>query len=120
MMSCCLPSMADSMMRCDPGRNSAEKILFSAKRCQSVTTISKGSPMSQQRRQCWFSATFESGGLSAPPLKKKRSPGGRDYLRPDEVEAMVQVAHKAGRPRVRDAAIILMMFRHGLRTAELA
>jgi type 1 fimbriae regulatory protein FimB/type 1 fimbriae regulatory protein FimE len=32
---------------------------------------------------------------------------------------MVQAARKAGRHPVRDAAIILMMFRHGLRTAEL-
>jgi integrase len=43
----------------------------------------------------------------------------RDYLRPDEVEAMVQAARKSGRHPVRDAAIILMMFRHGLRTTEL-
>jgi integrase len=32
---------------------------------------------------------------------------------------MVQAARKSGRHPVRDAAIILMMFRHGLRTAEL-
>jgi integrase len=32
---------------------------------------------------------------------------------------MVQAARKSGRPPVRDAAIILMMFRHGLRTAKL-
>jgi type 1 fimbriae regulatory protein FimE len=43
----------------------------------------------------------------------------RDYLRPDEVDAMVQAARKSGRHRVRDAAIILRLFRHGLRTAEL-
>jgi type 1 fimbriae regulatory protein FimB/type 1 fimbriae regulatory protein FimE len=42
-----------------------------------------------------------------------------NYLRPDEVEAMVQAARKTGRHPVRDATIILMMFRHGLRTAEL-
>ena len=44
----------------------------------------------------------------------------RDYLRPDEVDAMVQTARTSGRHRVRDAAIIMMMYRHGLRTAELA
>jgi integrase len=43
----------------------------------------------------------------------------REYLRPDEVDAMVQAARQSGRHRVRDAAIILLMFRHGLRTAEL-
>ena len=32
---------------------------------------------------------------------------------------MVRAARKAGRHPVRDAAIILMLFRHGLRTAEL-
>jgi type 1 fimbriae regulatory protein FimE len=100
-------------------QNIAEKVLFSATRYQSINTISKGSPMSQQRHQCSFSAKFKPGGLSTPPIKKKRSPAVRDYLRPEEVEAMVQAARKAGRHRVRDAAIILMMFRHGLRTAEL-
>ena len=33
----------------------------------------------------------------------------RDYLRPDEVDAMVQAARKSGRHRVRDAAIILLI-----------
>ena len=32
---------------------------------------------------------------------------------------MVQAARKSGRHRVRDAAIILMLFRHGLRTDRL-
>jgi integrase len=32
---------------------------------------------------------------------------------------MVRAARTSGRHRVRDAAIILLMFRHGLRTAEL-
>jgi type 1 fimbriae regulatory protein FimE len=43
----------------------------------------------------------------------------REYLRPSEVEAMLNAAHSIGRHGVRDAAIILLMFRHGLRTAEL-
>ncbi len=55
---------------------------------------------------------------STPPPKQ---PSGRDreYLRPDEVEAMIHAARKVGRHGVRDSAIILLMFRHGLRTAEL-
>ncbi|WP_289791896.1 tyrosine-type recombinase/integrase [Chlorogloeopsis sp. ULAP01] len=40
-------------------------------------------------------------------------------MRPKEVEVMVKAARKVGRHGVRDAAIILLMFRHGLRTAEL-
>src|SRR5262247_4227375 len=70
-------------------------------------------------RQRAFSAKSQPETHPAPPRKKKRDPAGRDYLRPDEVEAMVQAARKSGRHRVRDAAIILLMFRHGLRTAEL-
>ena len=66
-----------------------------------------------------FSAKLSAARRPAPPRKQKRSPSVRDYLRPDEVEAMVQAARKTGRHPVRDAAIILMMFRHGLRTTEL-
>ena len=43
----------------------------------------------------------------------------REYLRPSEVEAMIQAARQVGRNGVRDSSIILIMFRHGLRTAEL-
>ena len=75
--------------------------------------------MPQPRGQRSFSAQLTSRRHPAPPRKQKRSPSIRDYLRPEEVEAMVQAARKAGRHPVRDAAIILMLFRHGLRTAEL-
>src|SRR5215831_17921966 len=75
--------------------------------------------MPQPRGQRSFSAKLPPGGLPTPPRKLRRSPTVRDYLRPDEVEAMVQAARKTGRHPIRDAAIILMMFRHGLRTAEL-
>ena len=66
-----------------------------------------------------FSAKSKPKPRPTPPRKKKHDESVRDYLRPDEVDAMVQAARKSGRHRVRDAAIILMMFRHGLRTAEL-
>src|SRR5688572_13950663 len=70
-------------------------------------------------RQRSFSAKSKPSSRPAPPMKQKRDEAVRDYLRPDEVDAMVQAVRKSGRHRVRDAAIILMMFRHGLRTAEL-
>jgi type 1 fimbriae regulatory protein FimE len=66
-----------------------------------------------------FSAKSKPEPRSGPPRKQKHDPAVREYLRPDEVDAMVQAARKSGRHRVRDAAIILLMFRHGLRTAEL-
>jgi len=70
-------------------------------------------------RQRSFSAKSRREPQPGPPRKKKHAPSVRDYLRPDEVEAMVQAARTSGRHRARDAAIILLMFRHGLRTAEL-
>ena len=66
-----------------------------------------------------FSAKSRPESRPGPPGKRNLDPAVREYLRPDEVEAMVQAARKSGRHRVRDAAIILLMFRHGLRTAEL-
>lgn len=65
--------------------------------------------------QLLFSAKFSS---SVPPPKKS-STREREYLRPSEVQAMIDTAKKVGRHRVRDSALILLMFRHGLRTAEL-
>jgi site-specific recombinase XerD len=61
-----------------------------------------------------FSAKFKN----SPPIKQP-SKGEREYLRPFEVEALMKAAKSVGRNRVRDAAMILLMFRHGLRTAEL-
>lgn len=75
--------------------------------------------MPTQTRPHSFSAKSTPAPRSAPPRKKSRDESVRDYLRPDEVAAMVQAARKSGRHRVRDAAIILLLFRHGLRTAEL-
>ena len=61
-----------------------------------------------------FSAKFKN-----PPPIKQPSKGEREYLRPSEVKALMKAAKSFGRNRVRDAAMILLMFRHGLRTAEL-
>ncbi|MGV2830655.1 tyrosine-type recombinase/integrase [Myxosarcina sp. GI1(2024)] len=61
-----------------------------------------------------FSAKFKN----FPPIKQP-SKGEREYLRPSEVKALMKAAKSVGRNRVRDAAMILLMFRHGLRTAEL-
>lgn len=69
-----------------------------------------------QPAQYPFSAKFVS---RSPPPVKFVSEREREYLRPSEVEAMLKAAHSFGRHGLRDAAIILVMFRHGLRTAEL-
>jgi site-specific recombinase XerD len=70
-------------------------------------------PMLQITAQLPLKAKF----FSPPP--KKTSTGEREYLRTNEINAMIRAAKKVGRHGIRDGGIILLMFRHGLRTAEL-
>src|SRR5262249_11811540 len=51
---------------------------------------------------------------SAPRTKRT----GRDYLTPEEMDAFLK-ASKHGRHGVRDYAMMLMAYRHGLRASEL-
>lgn len=53
--------------------------------------------------------------LRIPNLQKRT----REHLLPNEVEAMIQAAKKAGRHGHRDATLILLAYRHGLRVCEL-
>jgi integrase len=53
------------------------------------------------------------------PIRRKNSElRTREYLTPDEVERLMEAA-KANRHGHRDATVILIAFRHGLRAAEL-
>lgn len=56
----------------------------------------------------------------APPLKtpncQKRT---REHLLPQEVEVMLKAARGVGRHGNRDATLILLAYRHGLRVSEL-
>jgi type 1 fimbriae regulatory protein FimE len=55
-----------------------------------------------------------------PPTKPHKDPLSRDYLTKDEVEAMIVAARKAGgRTADRDALLIMLAYRHGLRASEL-
>jgi type 1 fimbriae regulatory protein FimB/type 1 fimbriae regulatory protein FimE len=43
----------------------------------------------------------------------------REYLTPAEVEALIHAANRVGRHRHRDAVLLLIAYRHGLRVTEL-
>jgi type 1 fimbriae regulatory protein FimE len=43
----------------------------------------------------------------------------REYLTEREVERLIEAARRRGRNGARDAAAILLAYRHGLRAAEL-
>lgn len=52
-----------------------------------------------------------------PP--QSSAPYRRDYLTPHEVDELMTIARQRGRYGHRDATMILMAYRHGLRVAEL-
>ncbi len=55
-----------------------------------------------------------------PPLKIKNSARRvREYLTPAEIDALMIAAKQAGRHGLRDATMILVAYRHGLRVSEL-
>ena len=55
-----------------------------------------------------------------PPKKIKNSARRvREHLTPAEIDALIHAAKSIGRHGLRDATMILMAFRHGLRVSEL-
>ena len=59
-------------------------------------------------------------GTVPPPRRRNRDARPREYLTPKEVERLIGAAKKRGRRYgSRDATMILVAFRHGLRVAEL-
>ena len=54
-----------------------------------------------------------------PTRPKNRDVRSREHLLPDEVDALMKAAGQVGRHRLRDRALILVAYRHGLRVSEL-
>lgn len=55
-----------------------------------------------------------------PPKRvPNRTVRTREYLTPDEVEQLIRAAARVGRHRHRDATLLLVAYRHGLRVGEL-
>jgi integrase len=54
--------------------------------------------------------------LRKPKNKDRRA---REYLTPDEIDKVIAAAKTLGRHKNRDAAMILIAYRHGLRVGEL-
>ncbi len=55
---------------------------------------------------------------TTPPLRGKDT-RPRKHLTPAEVAALLRVARKSGRYRLRDETLVLLAYRHGLRAVEL-
>ena len=59
------------------------------------------------------------GSANAAPCTVSSSVRTRDYLTTREIDALMAAARKASRHGHRDATMILLGYRHGLRAAEL-
>lgn len=63
--------------------------------------------------------TTENGKVNPPLRRRNADVRPREYLLPDEVERLIAAASNLGRHGHRDAALILIAYRHGLRVSEL-
>jgi integrase len=63
----------------------------------------------------------ENGKVKNTPPKRLKNAErrSREYFTPDEVESLIAAAKKRGRHGFRDAAMVLVAYRHGLRVSEL-
>ena len=64
-----------------------------------------------------FPQTPKMGKL--PKRQKNKDVRSREYLTEQEVELLMNAVRKTGRHGHRDATLILLMYRHGLRVSEL-
>ena len=60
-----------------------------------------------------------NGKVVPPRRQTNASVRSREFLTPDEIEAVMKAAGSVGRHRHRDRTMILLAFRHGLRASEL-
>ena len=58
-------------------------------------------------------------GKVPPKRKTNKESRSREYLTPDEVDRLMVAAKSVGRHAHRDATLILIAYRHGLRVSEL-
>jgi type 1 fimbriae regulatory protein FimB/type 1 fimbriae regulatory protein FimE len=80
-----------------------------------MTTVSNVVPLKATKK-----ATPSTVNGKVPPLRRKNKEiRSREYLTSEEVERLMVSARSLGRHGHRDATMILMAFRHGLRVSEL-
>jgi site-specific recombinase XerD len=74
-------------------------------------------PVRENRTMC--AQPQRSFSAKRPPRKLPNAGRrSREYLTPQEVDEVMVAARKLGRHSVRDATLILLMYRHGLQVAE--
>jgi integrase len=66
-----------------------------------------------------FFMDSQAGGEAAPTIVNSTVERTREYLTGSEVEALMAAARKSSRWGHRDATMILIAYRHGLRASEM-
>jgi type 1 fimbriae regulatory protein FimE len=77
------------------------------------------STVSYLRRPQKASPAAENGKVSPPRRRKNADLRPREYLTPKEIHQLERAAGRLGRHGPRDAALVSLMFRHGLRVSEV-
>lgn len=60
----------------------------------------------------------ENGKVAPPRRRPNRDTRSREFLTPDEVEALLTATKAAKRHGARDHCLVMLMYRHGLRVSE--
>lgn len=60
----------------------------------------------------------ENGKVTPPRRRPNRDTRSREFLTPDEVDALMTAARGAKRHGARDHCLVMLMYRHGLRVSE--
>jgi len=63
--------------------------------------------------------TIENGKVRPPARRKNAESRSREYLTPKEIDRLITAAKSLGRHGHRDATLIILAYRHGLRVSEL-
>ena len=81
--------------------------------------MSKASNVVAFRGRNGTAPNIENGKVQPPIRKKNQDVRSREHLTPDEVDRLIRSANALGRHGRRDATLILLAYRHGLRVSEL-
>jgi len=63
--------------------------------------------------------TPENGKVAPPRRLSNRERRAREHLKPQEVDKLIKAASRVGRYGHRDATLIILTYRHGLRVSGL-
>src|SRR5262249_27221207 len=84
-----------------------------------LRTLAEPQPRQHKANQTMTDATRTIANRTLPKRLPNSAYRVREYLTEKEVDRLIETARKRGRNGARDAAAILLAYRHGLRAAEL-